>query len=131
MQLQYSQNDYLNISVGRYTPRSATTTRQITTAPGSDYYGTPLPIRIRRQGRTLPIHNVGRPYLGHPVRRCGLHYVVEIGNGRDSRSYVPPLGQNATAVQNYVDENPIRRSMWHSSPGLTVFADYRWVFRLP
>ena len=107
MQLQYSQNDYLNISVGRYhtaigyynTAYHHSTWFQTTT-------GRPFLFEFEDKGGPLPIHNVGASLFGRiPSGAVGLHYVVEIGNGRDSRSYVPPLGQNATAVQNYVDEN--------------------------
>jgi len=107
MQLQYSQNDYLNISVGRYhtaigyynTAYHHSTWFQTTT-------GRPFLFEFEDKGGPLPIHNVGASLFGRiPSGAVGLHYVVEIGNGRASRSYVPPLGQNATAVQNYVDEN--------------------------
>jgi hypothetical protein len=107
MQLQYSQNDYLNISVGRYhtaigyynTAYHHSTWFQTTT-------GRPFLFDFEDKGGPLPIHNVGASVYGRiPSGAVGLHYVVEVGNGRASRSYVPPLGQNATAVQNYVDEN--------------------------
>jgi hypothetical protein len=107
MLLQYSQNDYLNIAVGRFhtaigyynTAYHHSTWFQTTT-------GRPFLFEFEDKGGPLPIHNVGLSISGRiPSGAVGLHYVVEVGNGRASRSYVPPLGQSATAVQNYVDEN--------------------------
>jgi hypothetical protein len=107
MLLQYSQSDYLNISAGRYhtaigyynTAYHHSTWFQTTT-------GRPFLFDFEDKGGPLPIHNVGVSISGRiPSGAAGLHYVVEVGNGRASRSYVPPLGQSATAVQNYVDEN--------------------------
>src|SRR6267142_577577 len=107
MVLQYSHSDYFKFTVGRYhtaigyynTAYHHSTWFQTTT-------GRPFLFEFEDKGGPLPIHNVGASLFGRiPSGAVGLHYVVEIGNGRDSRSYVPPLGQNATAVQNYVDEN--------------------------
>jgi hypothetical protein len=107
MLLQYSQSDYLNISAGRYhtaigyynTAYHHSTWFQTTT-------GRPFLFDFEDKGGPLPIHNVGVSISGRiPSGAVGLHYVVEVGNGRASRSYVPPLGQNATAVQSFVDEN--------------------------
>jgi len=107
MLLQYSQSDYLNIAVGRFhtaigyynTAYHHSTWFQTTT-------GRPFLFEFEDKGGPLPIHNVGLSISGRiPSGGVGLHYVVEVGNGRASRSYVPPLGQSATAVQNYVDEN--------------------------
>jgi hypothetical protein len=118
MQLQYSQNDYLNISVGRYhtaigyynTAYHHSTWFQTTT-------GRPFLFEFEDKGGPLPIHNVGVSLFGRiPSGAVGLHYVLEVGNGRASRSYVPPLGENATAVQSYVDENA------HKALNVALFA---------
>src|SRR5882672_4089452 len=107
MVLQYSHNDYLNVAAGRFhtaigyynTAYHHSTWFQTTT-------GRPFLFEFEDKGGPLPIHNVGLSISGRiPSGGVGLHYVVEVGNGRASRSYVPPLGQSATAVQNYVDEN--------------------------
>jgi hypothetical protein len=134
MQLQYSHNDYLNVSVGRYhtaigyynTAYHHSTWFQTTT-------GRPFLFDFEDKGGPLPIHNVGMSLYGRiPSGAVGLHYVVEVGNGRASRSYVPPLGQTATAVQNYVDENSHKAfnvalfARPDSIPGLQVgFSAYR------
>jgi hypothetical protein len=107
MLLQYSHSDYLNVAVGRFhtaigyynTAYHHSTWLQTTT-------GRPFLFEFEDKGGPLPTHNVGVSLSGHiPSGAVGLHYVVEVGNGRASRSYVPPLGQDATAVQSYVDEN--------------------------
>ena len=105
--LQYSQSDFLNISAGRYhtaigyynTAYHHSTWFQTTT-------GRPFLFEFEDKGGPLPIHNVGVSVSGRiPSGALGLHYVAEVGNGRASNSYVPPLGQTANAVQSYVDEN--------------------------
>src|SRR5205807_2958732 len=107
MLLEYSHSDYFNLAVGRYhtaigyynTAYHHSTWFQTTT-------GRPFLFEFEDKGGPLPIHNVGVSLSGRiPSGTVGLHYVVEVGNGRASRSYLPPLGQTATAVQNYVDEN--------------------------
>jgi hypothetical protein len=132
--LQYSQNDYLNVAVGRYhtaigyynTAYHHSTWFQTTT-------GRPFLFDFEDKGGPLPIHNVGISLSGRiPSGAMGLHYVVEVGNGRASRSYVPPQGQTATAVQSYVDENAHKAvnvalfARPDSIPGLQVgFSAYR------
>jgi hypothetical protein len=118
MLLEYSQNDYLNIAVGRYhtaigyynTAYHHSTWFQTAT-------GRPFLFDFEDKGGPLPIHNVGVSLSGRiPSGSLGLHYVAEVGNGRASRSYVPPLGQSANAVQSYVDENS------HKALNVALFA---------
>lgn len=99
--LQYSYNDYLNISAGRYhtaigyynTAYHHGTWFQTTT-------GRPLLFQFEDRGGILPIHTVGVSVSGLvPSGALGLHYVAEVGNGRASRS---PLDQEP--VQNEVDD---------------------------
>ena len=109
--LDYSLNDYFNLSVGRYH-----------TAIG--YYNTayhnatwfqtaterPYIFQYEDEGGILPIHMVGLEASGQiPSGRWGLHYVAEVGNGRTSDPLAEP-------VQNYVDENG------HKAVNLAVFA---------
>jgi hypothetical protein len=100
--LQYSYNDYFNLAFGRYhtaigfynTAYHHSTWFQTTT-------GRPLLFEFEDRGGILPIHNVGVSASGRiPSGGLGLHYVAEIGNGRQSRS---PLTEEP--VQNEVDEN--------------------------
>ena len=100
--LQYSYNDYFSLAVGRYhtaigfynTAYHHSTWFQTTT-------GRPLLFQFEDSGGILPIHNVGLSASGRiPSGSLGLHYVAEIGNGRQSRS---PLSEEP--VQNEVDEN--------------------------
>ena len=106
--LQYSPNDYFNVSVGRYhtaigyynTAYHHSTWLQTTT-------GRPFLFAFEDGGGILPIHNVGVSATGLiPSGGLGLHYVAELGNGRASNSY-PNTNPNvsAEAVQNIVDEH--------------------------
>jgi hypothetical protein len=88
MLLQYSHSDYLNVAVGRFhtaigyynTAYHHSTWLQTTT-------GRPFLFEFEDKGGPLPIHNVGVSLSGHiPSGPVGLNYVVEVGNGRASRS---------------------------------------------
>ena len=99
--LQYSHNDYFNISAGRVhtaigyynTAYHHSTWLQTTT-------GRPFLFDFEDHGGILPIHTVGASASGLvPLGRLGLHYVAEIGNGRASRT---PLTEEP--VQNEIDD---------------------------
>lgn len=99
--LQYSYNDYFNLTAGRYhtaigyynTAYHHSTWLQTTT-------DRPLMFQFEDRGGILPIHNVGVEAFGKiPSGALGLHYIAEVGNGRVSRS---PLTEEP--VQNVVDE---------------------------
>ena len=100
--LTYSKNEYFNLSAGRYhtaigyynTAFHHSTWLQTTT-------GRPLLFEFEDRGGILPIHNVGLEAYGSiPSGSLGLHYVAEVGNGRESRS---PLTEEP--VQNIVDDS--------------------------
>lgn len=100
--IQYSYNDFFNISAGRWhtaigfynTAYHHSTWLQTTT-------GRPLLFQFEDRGGILPIHTVGVTATGLiPSGKLGLHYVVEGGNGRESRT---PL--TSEPVQNEVDES--------------------------
>jgi len=110
--LEYSFNDYLKLSAGRYhtaigyynTAYHHTTWFQTTT-------GRPYLFAYEDEGGILPIHNVGVVASGRiPSGSLGLHYVAEVGNGRTSSS------PQAEPVQNFVDENS------HKSLNVALFA---------
>ena len=99
--LTYSRNEYFNLSAGRYhtaigyynTAFHHSTWLQTTT-------GRPLLFAFEDQGGILPIHNVGvEAYGSIPSGSLGLHYVAEVGNGRESRSPI-----ELEPVQNIVTE---------------------------
>ena len=99
--LQYSYNDYFNISAGRghtaigyyNTAYHHSTWLQTTT-------GRPLLFAFEDEGGILPIHTVGVTASGLvPSGRLGLHYVAEVGNGRESRT--PLISE---PVQNEIDD---------------------------
>jgi hypothetical protein len=97
----YSVSDSLNVSLGRYhssigyynTAYHHSSWMQTTVAR-------PFLFQFEDDGGILPIHNVGLSINGAlPSGSLGLHYVVEVGNGRTSRSRLDE------AVQNAIDEN--------------------------
>jgi len=99
--LQFSPNDYFNLSAGRYhtaigyynTAYHHSTWLQTAT-------GRPFLFQFEDDGGILPIHNVGVSATGMiPSGRLGLHYIAEVGNGRASSS------PSAEPVQNRVDED--------------------------
>lgn len=111
--IQYSYNDYLNISAGRWhtaigyynTAYHHSTWFQTTT-------GRPFLFEFEDRGGILPVHTVGVSASGSiPSGRLGLHYVAEVGNGRASRS---PLSQEP--VQNVIDDQN------HKAYNLALFA---------
>jgi hypothetical protein len=100
--LQYSYNDYFNLSVGRghtaigyyNTAYHHSTWLQTTTER-------PFLFEFEDRGGILPIHIVGVTASGLvPSGKLGLHYVAEVGNGRESRD---PL--NEEPVQNEIDDH--------------------------
>jgi hypothetical protein len=99
--LQYSRNDYFNLSVGRYhTAIGFYNTAYHHSAWLQTAVGRPFLFQFEDNGGILPIHNVGVSATGLiPSGKLGLHYVAEVGNGRASSS------PSAEAVQNVVDEN--------------------------
>jgi hypothetical protein len=101
MLVQYSYNDYFNLSAGRYhtaigyynTAYHHSTWFQTAT-------GRPFLFSFEDQGGILPIHTVGVSASGLiPSGALGLHYVAEVGNGRESRD---PLAEEP--VQNISDD---------------------------
>jgi len=111
--LQYSYNDYFNLSVGRYhtaigyynTAYHHSTWFQTAT-------GRPFLFQFEDRGGILPVHTVGVSASGAiPSGRLGLHYVAEVGNGRASRA--PFLDE---PVQNVIDDQN------HKAYNLALFA---------
>lgn len=99
--LQYSPNDWFNLSAGRQhtaigyynTAYHHSTWLQTTT-------DRPFLFEFEDRGGILPIHMVGASATGLlPVGSLGLHYIAEVGNGRASRN---PLLEEP--VQNEIDD---------------------------
>ena len=99
--LQYTPNDKLNFSIGRY--HTAIGFYNTAYHHGQWFQTTidrPFIFAFEDEGGVLPIHNVGISATGHiPSGKLGLRFIAEIGNGRTSRS---PFDE---PVQNVVDEN--------------------------
>ena len=117
--LTYSQNEYFNLSAGRYhtaigyynTAFHHSTWLQTTT-------GRPLMFAFEDQGGILPIHNVGVEAYGRiPSGSLGLHYVAEVGNGRESRSPI--------------EEEPVQNTITDKSHKAVNFELFARPARLP
>jgi hypothetical protein len=127
--LTYSQSEYFNLSAGRYhtaigyynTAYHHSTWLQTTT-------GRPLLFEFEDKGGILPIHNVGVEAYGTiPSGSLGLHYVAEVGNGRESRSPLQeePV-QNTIADSNHKAVNFELFARPSNIPGLQLgFSAYR------
>ncbi|HEY1264453.1 MAG TPA: hypothetical protein VGF06_13085 [Terriglobales bacterium] len=107
----YSVSDAFNVSLGRY---HSSIGYYNTAYHHSSWMQTtverPFLFQFEDDGGILPIHNVGMSVNGAvPSGTLGLHYVVEVGNGRASRSRLDE------AVQNAIDENS------HKSLNLAMF----------
>src|SRR3954452_4119202 len=100
--LQYSHNDYLNISAGRgHTSIGYYNTTYHHSSWLQTTTGRPFLFDFEDHGGILPIHMVGVSATGEiPSGSLGLHYVAEVGNGRASRQ---PIDQEP--VQNVVDDH--------------------------
>jgi hypothetical protein len=127
--LTYSHNDYFNLSAGRYhtaigyynTAYHHSTWLQTTT-------GRPLLFEFEDKGGILPIHNVGvEAYGSIPSGNLGLHYVAEVGNGRESRApLIEEPVQNVVAESNHKAVNFELFSRPIQLPGLQIgFSVYR------
>ena len=111
--LQYSHNDYFNLSVGRgHTAIGYYNTAYHHSSWLQTTTGRPFLFNFEDQGGILPIHMVGVSASGQvPSGSLGLHYVAEIGNGRASRE---PLLEEP--VQNEMDDQN------HKAYNLALFA---------
>jgi len=99
--MQYTYNDYLNVSAGRgHTAIGYYNTAYHHSSWLQTTTDRPFLFSFEDHGGILPIHNVGVSASGLiPSGRLGLHYVAEVGNGRESRT---PLV--SSPVQNEVSD---------------------------
>ncbi len=128
-QLQYSLNDYVNISVGKghagfgYYSTTFQHSTWLQTAVGR-----PFLFEFEDHGGILPIHMVGVSASGIvPSGNLGLHYLAEIGDGRGPRTAL----EQETAEAPIDDENHIAYNLGffarpESMPGFQAgFSAYR------
>ncbi|KAA6460275.1 hypothetical protein DYQ86_14645 [Acidobacteria bacterium AB60] len=99
--LQYSHNDYFNLSAGRgHTSIGYYNTEYHHSSWLQTATGRPFLFDFEDHGGILPIHLVGVTASGQiPSGALGLHYVAEVGNGRASRT--PLISE---PVQNAMDD---------------------------
>lgn len=111
--LQYSHNDYFNLSAGRgHTSIGYYNTEYHHSSWLQTATGRPFLFDFEDHGGILPIHLVGVTASGQiPSGSLGLHYVAEVGNGRASRT---PLTEEP--VQNDIDDQN------HKAFNLAIFA---------
>ncbi len=111
--LQYSHNDFFNISTGRvHTAIGYYNTAYHHSSWLQTTTGRPFLFAFEDEGGILPIHTVGVSMSGQiPSGQLGLHYVAEMGNGRASRR---PL--TSEPVQNEIDDQN------HKAFNLALFA---------
>jgi hypothetical protein len=127
--MQYSYNDYLNISAGRgHTAIGFYNTAYHHSTWLQTTEDRPFLYEFEDRGGILPIHIVGASASGLiPSGSLGLHYVAEVGNGRESRD---PLNdepvQNEISDQNRKAFNLALFARPEAVPGLqTGFSVYR------
>lgn len=114
--LQYKPSEYFNLAIGRY----HTAIGYYSTAYHHGTWfqtavGRPFLFAFEDGGGILPIHNVGISVSGEiPSGSLGLHYVAEIGNGRN---YDP----TKESVLNVIDDND------HKAFNLALFATPEWL----
>ena len=116
LMLQWTPRDYFNLAIGRYHTA-------IGYYSNAYHHGTWLQTAVGRpgifdfedNGGLLPIHNVGASVSGAiPSGRFGLHYVAEVGNGRNYNPGEEP-------VQNISDNNDFK------ALNLALFARPDWL----
>lgn len=116
-QLTYRQNEYFQISAGRF--HSAIGYYNTAYHHGTWFgvaTGRPFMYYFEDSGGLLPVHNVGVTATGlvPGSGRLGLHWVAEGGNGRGSSNDGHP-------VQNFVSDRN------HKSFNLAIYAKPEWV----
>ncbi len=98
-ELIYAVNDRLNLQFGRYhTEFGYYNNAYHHSALMQTTLGRPFLFQFEDSGGILPIHSVGMSATGIVSTRLALHYVADIGNGRNPRADVNP-------VQNVTDDN--------------------------
>jgi hypothetical protein len=127
--MQYSYNDYLNISAGRgHTAIGFYNTAYHHSTWLQTTEDRPFLFAFEDRGGILPIHIVGVTASGLiPSGSLGLHYVAEVGNGRESRNPLEeePV-QNEISDTNHKAVNFALFARPEAVPGLqTGFSIYR------
>ncbi|HWZ41982.1 MAG TPA: hypothetical protein VNW97_00825 [Candidatus Saccharimonadales bacterium] len=99
MELIYAVNDHLTFQFGRFhTGIGYYNTSYHHSTFIQNALGRPFLFQFEDSGGILPVHTVGISATGTLSSKLGLHYIAEIGNGRNPRAGVNP-------VQNVTDDN--------------------------
>ena len=102
--MQYAYNDYLNIAAGRgHTAIGYYNTAYHHSSWLQTTTDRPFLFSFEDHGGILPVHTVGASASGLiPSGPLGLHYVAEVGNGRESRTpFVSSPVQNVISDLNH------------------------------
>jgi hypothetical protein len=99
LELIYTASDHLNLQFGRFhTAMGYYNTAYHHSAFMQTTLNRPFLFAFEDGGGILPVHSVGISATGTVSSEIGLHYIAEIGNGRNPRADVNP-------VQNVSDDN--------------------------
>lgn len=126
--LEYSYNDYLNLSIGRFhTAVGYYNTAYHRSAWMQTALERPFLFSFEDEGGILPLHEIGVSASGQiPSGKLGLHYVVEVGNGRGARNAINSLVETPVDIDNHKAENIAVFIRPESLPGLQVgMSNYR------
>jgi len=119
--LQYKQNDYFGVGIGRY--HTSIGYYNTTFHHGAWFetaIGRPLMYAFDDKGGFLPLQEVGVTAYGKiPSGRLGLNYVVEVGNGRNHLLHGEPA-QNSQDSNNGKSVNVVVFSRPTSIPDLQI-----------
>jgi hypothetical protein len=121
--LTYKANDYFSASAGRF----HTSIGYYNTAYHHGLWfstaeGRPIMYLFEDSGGILPVHMVGLNFAGAVPKtdKLGLHWIVEVGNGLSSNSYVAESVQNFYSDRNYKATNLAAYIRPESVPGLQI-----------
>ena len=125
--LQYSYNDHLNLAIGRFhTAIGYYNTAYHHSAWMQTGLGRPFLFSFEDEGGILPLHEVGVSASGQiPSGSLGLHYIVEVGNGRGTRTAINSLVETPVDINNHESENFAVFARPERLPGLQIgFSSY-------
>ena len=126
--LEYSYNDHLNLTIGRYhTAIGYYNTAYHSSAWMQTAIGRPFLFAFEEDGGILPLHEVGLSASGQiPSSGLGLHYVTEVGNGRGTRTPINSAAEETVDISNHKSETVALFARPDRVPGLQIgFSAYR------
>ena len=126
--LEYSYNDALNLTIGRYyTAIGYYNTAYHSSAWVQTAIGRPSLFAFEDEGGILPLHEVGVSASGQiSSGGLGLHYVAEVGNGRGTRTPINSTAEQTIDISNHESQTVALFARPDRIPGLQIgFSAYR------